>query len=61
MSLETSNEALARYKEQVSDYRLRLANIRKLHRTSTHNSELCECCLEPHPCSTHRAADGINE
>jgi len=61
MSLETNDEALARYKDMVSDYRLRLANVRRLHGKSTHNPQVCECCMEVHPCPTHRAADGINE
>lgn len=52
---------LDRYRETANDYRLRLANIRKIHEPAPQNGRYCKTCFEIHPCPTIRAADGKNE
>lgn len=54
-------DLLEKYRDYCTDYRVRLANIRKIHSTSPFNPALCTACLEPWPCASHRAADGVNE
>lgn len=57
---EKLREALIAAKDFGNDLRIRIANIRSLHRKSTHNSLICEICFEPYPCDTVRAANGEN-
>lgn len=55
------SELVAKYRDLADDFRLRLANIRKIHRPADQNGMYCRACIERYPCATIRAAEGINE
>lgn len=56
--VEALRKALARAVEVGNDWRLRLANVRSHHPRCPQNSNYCNTCFEPWPCSTIRSAEG---